>query len=136
MRQSNMFQISSEDGSEVIDLPNPEKDSAKNIIVTLVDSARNVEGVTTAQKKGRDQEKTELSWSYLEKEEWEKLLRFWDKNFFFKFTYYSRVQGTKISRTFYVGDRTDTPFDIDVDGEPVAYIDCTANVIDTGVVSQ
>ena len=88
--------------------------------------------LVTAQKIGRDQEKTEMSWNYLEKEEWETLLRFWDQNFFFNFTYYSRVDGVKITRKFYVGDRTDKPFNVDANGIPTAYRDCTANVIDTG----
>lgn len=131
-RLRNMFSMSSTTGSETVMLPNPDTDSAKNIVTTIVDAGRNTLGVVTAQKIGRDQEKTELSWSHLEKAEWEEMLRFWENNFFFNFTYYSRVDGTRISRVFYIGDRSDNPLSIDVNGIPTGYINCTANVIDTG----
>ena len=113
-------------------LPNPNKDSAAATIATLVNSGRNANAVVTAQKIGRDQDKTQLDWTYLDKEEWEKLLRFFDKNFYFIFTYYSPVAGHKISRIFYVSDRTYRPFDIDANGEPTAYTDCSLSVVDTG----
>jgi len=132
IRPKTMFSISSLDGKTTIMLPNPDTDSAKNTITTLVNAGRNALGIVTAQKIGRDQEKTELKWSYLEKEEWEPLLRFWDNNFYFIFTYYSRVEGKKISRVFYVGDRTDQPYNVDAFGVPTAYVQCAANLVDTG----
>lgn len=133
MRPSTMFTMQSLNGGEIIEIPNPDQNSAKNIIETLVNSGRNADAVVVAQKIGRDQEKTEMSWNYLPKEDWEKMLRFWDTNFFFNFTYYSRVAGTKITRKFYIGDRSDTPYNVDASGIPTAYVDCTANVVDTGV---
>lgn len=135
MRPNTMFTMQSLNGGEIIEIPNPDQDSAKNIIETLVNSGRNADAVVAAQKIGRDQEKTEMSWNYLPKEDWEKMLRFWDTNFFFNFTYYSRVAGTKITRKFYIGDRSDTPYNVDASGIPTAYVDCTANVVDTGVSS-
>ena len=135
MRPSTMFTMQSLNGGEIIEIPNPDQDSAKNIIETLVNSGRNADAVVVAQKIGRDQEKTEMSWNYLPKEDWEKMLRFWDTNFFFNFTYYSRVAGTKITRKFYIGDRSDTPYNVNASGIPTAYVDCTANVVDTGVSS-
>lgn len=131
-RPATMFTLSSLSGDDSISVPNPDNPSAKNIITTLVNSARNANAIVTAQKIGRDQEKTEMSWNFLTKEEWEELLRFWDRNFFFNFTYYSRVEGVKITRKFYIGDREDTPFQVDENGIPTAYRDCTANVVDTG----
>lgn len=132
MRPSNMFSMQALSGGEILYLPNPDTSSAKNLISTLVNSGRSSSAVVVAQKIGRDQEKTELSWSYLERDVWEKLLRFWDKNFFFNFTYYSRVSGERITRKFYIGDRSDRPMSIDEYGLPTAYVECTANVIDTG----
>ena len=131
-RPRTMFSMQSLDGGQILWLPNPDNPSAENLISTLVNSGRNANAIVTAQKIGRDQEKTTMTWSFLNKDEWEELLRFWDKNFFFKFTYYSRVKGQRITRTFYIGDRKDKPFDIDFDGYPIAYRDCSANVVDTG----
>ena len=86
-RPRTMFSMQTLDGGQTIWLPNPDSTSADNLISTLVNSGRNANAIVTAQKIGRDQEKTTMTWSFLNKEEWEELLRFWDQNFFFKFTY-------------------------------------------------
>lgn len=131
-RPSTMFYMQSLNSAEIVHIPNPDIDSAEGLISTLVNSGRNALGTVTAQKIGRDNHKTSMSWKFLEKDEWERMVRFWDKNFFFNFTYYSDVAGSKITRKFYVGDRSRKPFAVDVNGIPTAYKDCTANVIDCG----
>ena len=131
-RPATMFSMQSLNGGEVVYIPNPDTDSADGLISTLVNSGRSAEGVVTAQKIGRDNNKTSMKWNYLEKDEWERMVRFWDKNFFFNFTYYSDVTGTKITRKFYVGDRSRKPFNVDDNGFPIAYKDCSANVVDCG----
>ena len=131
-RQSNMFYMQPLGGGTIVKIPNPDTDSAEGLISTLVNAGRNASGVVTAQKIGRDNNKTSMSWNYLEKDEWERMVKFWDKNFFFNFTYYSDVHGKKITRKFYIGDRTRKPFAIAADGTPTAYKDCSANVIDCG----
>ena len=128
----NMFAVKSLSGGATLWLPNPETVSGKGTIATMVNSGRNASAVVTAQKIGRDQDKTELKWNFMNKDEWESILKFFDQNFFFEFTYYSPIYGTKISRKFYVGDRTYLPYDIDGNGNPIAYKDCALNVIDTG----
>lgn len=132
-RPSNMFSIQKISGGNLIWLPNPEKDSAKGLISTLVDSARNTKGIVTAQKICRDQDKVELTWSLLTVNEWETLLEFWDSNFEFKINYYSPVKHSRISRIFYIGDRSYRFFDITESGSPTAYVECAANVVDTGL---
>ena len=127
-----MFGVRSLSGGATIMLPNPSTTSGRGTIATMVNSGRNASAVVTAQKIGRDQDKTELAWPYMNKEDWEEILAFFDENFFFDFTYYSPVAGMKITRKFYVGDRTYQPFAIDDDGEPIAYVECKLNVIDTG----
>lgn len=132
IRDHNMFAMQALEGGSQIWLPNPDQTSGENQIITLVNSGRNTLGVVTAQKIGRDQEKTLMEWNFLSKDEWEEMLQFWDNNFFFNFTYYSRLGGGKITRKFYIGDRSDRPYAIDDSGNPTAYQDCKANVIDTG----
>lgn len=132
VRPSNMFSMQALSGGPIIQIPNPDTDSAEGLIATLVNSGRNASAVVTAQKIGRDQDKTSLDWSYLTKDEWEMLLRFWNENFFFSFTYYSPVRGFRITRKFYISDRTYKPFDIDGNGNPTAYKECSAKVVDTG----
>ena len=68
-RPSTMFSMQSLYGGEIIQIPNPDIDSAEGLISTLVNSARNAQGVVTAQKIGRDNNKTSMSWNYLEKDE-------------------------------------------------------------------
>ena len=127
-----MFSVSDLSGGATIMLPNPTTASGKGTIATMVNSGRNASAVVTAQKIGRDQDKTELAWPYMNKEDWEEILAFFDDNFCFNFTYDSPVAGTKITRKFYVGDRTYQPYDIDANGNPIAYKECKLNVIDTG----
>ena len=130
-----MFSVSDLEGGATIMLPNPSTDSGRATIATMVNSGRNASAVVTAQKIGRDQDKTELAWPYMNKQDWEELLAFFDENFFFNFTYYSPVAGEKITRKFYVSDRTYQPFAVDNSGIPIAYKDCKLNVVDTGEVS-
>ena len=131
-RPSNMYRVTNLSGEEALWLPNPDMGSGENLISTLVNSARNAEAIVTAQKVGRDQDKTTLAWNYLDKDVWEKLISFWDRNFFFKFTYYSRVTQSFITRECYISDRKDKPFQIDANGVPTAYKDCSASIVDTG----
>lgn len=131
-RPSNMFAISSLTGGGMIWLPNPDSTSGRGTIATLVNSGRNANAVVIAQKIGRDQDKSELQWNYLEKDVWEELVQFWDRNFYFLFNYYSPVAASKISRKCYIGDRTWRPFNVNEDGIPIAYQDCAANIVDTG----
>ena len=71
-----MFEVSALSGGATIKLPNPSTESGKATIATMVNSGRNANAVVTAQKIGRDQDKTELAWPYMDKEDWEELLTF------------------------------------------------------------
>lgn len=132
-RASNMFAITTVKSKDKIWLPNPDKDGGlSNTIATMVNSARNTKAIVTAQKIGRDQQKFALSWSFLSKSEWEQLLKFWDDHFIFKLYYYDPVKNRITNHKFYISDRTYEYFDIDSSGQPIAYINCKASIVDTG----
>lgn len=132
-RPSNMFYMTSLTSNVRYYLPNPDMDGGlQGLIATLVNSARNTEGIVTAQKIGRDQDKSTLKWNFLTKQEWETLVEFWENNFMFNLTYYSPVKHTFITRKFYVSDRTYSYFNIDSSGSPTAYTDCSVALVDTG----
>lgn len=102
-------------------------------VATIVDSARNANGVVVGQKVGRDQQKVNnLQWGHLTAEVWSALLKDLE-NFFVTVRYPDMVNNTWTTRTMYCSDRSAEPLWIDdVTGLPTDYINCKVNLIDTG----
>lgn len=115
-----------------VSIPNPNNDSLVQTVATLVNSGRNADGQFIGQKIGRDQTKIELEWSMLSTEEWAAILSIFEKNFVNEVTYFDMVKKRLHTRQFYVGDRSGRPFSPDMAMNPRAWIDCKANLIDTG----
>ena len=116
-----------------VEFPYPSHESGLQYTVTTVDSARMADGVLRAKKIGRDQSKVELTWAALSAEQWSKMLKIFKDNFYFNIRYFDMVENDWITRRFYVGDRTAQPFMVDKKtGRPRYWINCQANVIDTG----
>ena len=116
-----------------VEFPYPSHESGLQTTVTTVDSARMADGVLRAKKIGRDQSKVELTWAALTAEEWSKMLKIFKDNFYFNIRYFDMVENDWITRRFYVGDRSAQPFMVDKrTGRPRYWINCQANVIDTG----
>lgn len=116
-----------------VEFPYPSHESGLQTTVTTVDSARMADGVLRAKKIGRDQSKVELTWAALTAEEWSKMLKIFRDNFYFNIRYFDMVENDWITRRFYVGDRSAQPFMVDKKtGRPRYWINCQANVIDTG----
>ena len=116
-----------------IELPMPKR--GLNIqVATLVDSARNANGVVVGQKVGRDQQKINgLEWAYLDGETWRSILATFDRSIFVTVTYPNMVTGTWTTRKMYVGDRSATPYKLDkTTGLPSYYVNCKFNLIDCG----
>lgn len=102
-------------------------------VATIVDSARNANGVVIGQKVGRDIQKVnQLRWVYLKADVWAAILQEFDNNFFSMVTYPDMVHNTWTTRKMYCGDRSAKPFHIGADGLPLDYLDCRVNVIDVG----
>ena len=116
-----------------VEFPYPSNERGLQTTITTVDSARMADGVLRAKKIGRDQSKVELTWAALKPEVWSKMLKIFDENFYFNIRYFDMVQNDWITRRFYVGDRSAQPFMVDKEtGRPRYWINCQANVIDTG----
>lgn len=100
---------------------------------TMVDSARNANGVMVGQKVGRDVAKLDnLVWPHLTADKWSMILQEMDK-FFVTVEYPDMVSNSWKTRTFYCGDRTAKVWKIDKStGLPSEYIECKCNLIDTG----
>ena len=116
-----------------VEFPYPSHESGLQTTITTVDSARMADGVLRAKKIGRDQSKVELTWSALTPEVWSRMLKIFNDNFYFNIRYFDMVENNWITRRFYVGDRSAQPFMVDKrTGKPRYWINCQANVIDTG----
>ena len=116
-----------------VEFPYPSHESGLQYSITTVDSARMADGVLRAKKIGRDQSKVELTWAALTAEQWSKMLKIFKDNFYFNIRYFDMVENDWITRRFYVGDRSAQPFMVDKNtGRPRYWLNCQANVIDTG----
>lgn len=104
------------------------------IAATIVDSARNANGVVVGQKVGRDQQKlNSLQWAYLDAATWSAILKEFDGGFFVTVSYPDMVNNTWTTRKMYPGDRSAKPFHLNPStGLPLDYIDCKVNLIDVG----
>ena len=112
--------------------PYPDKESGLQTISTLVNSSRTADGVMRGEKIGRDQSKIELTWNVLTPETWSQMLQEFN-DFYFTIRYIDMVTNDWVTRKFYVGDRSARPFLIDTEtNRPKYYVQCKANVIDTG----
>ena len=102
----------------------------------LVDSDRNAKGTVIAQKINRRQLKFDgLYWSYLTCDEW-KFIRGLIENFEVNITYWDDYEDRVLTRKFYFGDSSATPFEYDNKNyqvaKPISYKDCKVNIIDMG----
>lgn len=100
---------------------------------TLVDSARNANGVVVGQVIGREQQKiNNVEWGYLTAAQWSAILKEFE-SFYVTVSYPDMVNNCWTTRKMYPGDRTATPFHLDENtGLPLDYINCKVNLIDVG----
>ncbi len=86
------------------ELPEPSSYSANT--ATLVDSARNVNGVVIGSVIRNDVAKVELSWRYLTVEQWASILSLFTKSFYNNVRFFNQATGRYETRQMYVSDRT------------------------------
>ncbi len=87
----------------------PEPSSYNAMTSTLVDSARNVQGVMIGSVIRDDVAKIEIGWKYLTVQQWAEILQCFDiasgGKFINKVTFFNQVKGDWDTRDMYVGDR-------------------------------
>ena len=102
-------------------------------IATVVDSARNANGVIVSQRVGRDQQKiNECVWPHLSAQQWSSMLKIFER-FTFAVEYPDMATNKWTKRKMYCGNRSAEIFKLDKNtGLPLEYINCTCNLIDCG----
>ena len=90
------------------DLPEPSTYSGTT--ATIVDSARNSEGVVIGSVIREDVAKVELTWKFIKPEDWATMLQKFSStyggNFYNNVTFFNDVTNDWETRTMYVSDRT------------------------------
>lgn len=93
-------------------IPDPSEYNATTS--TVVDSARNVEGVMIGSVIRDDIAKIELTWKFITAEDWSKILRLFTQKYGGKFIapvdFYNQVTNDWETRQMYVSDRTSSVF--------------------------
>lgn len=102
----------------------------------LVDSKRNGRAEVVAQKINRRMRKYDsVQWSYLTYDQWQWIVRNVE-NFEVNLTFWDEYENRIITRRFYFGDASATPYEWDsvsyTVAKPLSYINCTVNIIDMG----
>lgn len=114
------------------DFPCP-KVGFQYIISSTVNAGRNANNAVIGQRVGRDLYKlNSMSWSMLEPETWQMMLRAVE-DFYIPVTFEDYRTGEPITITMYPGDRTATPLFVDENTHKVKkYENCKFNLIDAG----
>lgn len=88
----------------------PEPSEYKANTATLVDSGRNVQGITVGSVIRDDVAKVTLSWRYLTVEQWARINQCFAESYGGKFynnvTFFDQTAGGYITRKMYISDRT------------------------------
>lgn len=115
------------------DFPEPSEYQANT--ATLVDSARNVQGVMVGAVIRDDVAKVSIKWRYLTVEQWSKINKCFKQSSGGKFinsvTYFDQTEGDWVTRELYVNDRTSGMWRRHpVTGEILGWTDCALALIE------
>lgn len=90
--------------------PLPEPSTYIGLTATMVDSGRNLEGVTIGSVVRDDVAKVEMTWKFLSASEWSNILKLFKISaggkFYNTVTFFDQTENGWVTRTMYVGDRT------------------------------
>ena len=112
----------------------PEPSTYKGITSTLVDSARNVDGVMLGSIIRDDVSKIEMSWRYLTVEQWARIQNCFRNSSGGKFinlvTFFDQSVGGWVTKEMYVNDRDAGMWRRDPEtGDVLGWTDCSLNLI-------
>lgn len=109
----------------------PEPSTYSGLTATLVDSGRNVNGVTIGSVVRNDVAKVELSWRYLTKDQWANVLRMFTNNFYNTVTFFNQATAEYTTRQMYCGDRSASMWRRHPEtGEVMGWTDCRISLIE------
>lgn len=113
----------------------PEPSSYSGNTATLVDSARNAQGVTIGAVIRDDVGKVEMSWKYLTVEQWANILKCFSikrgGNFYNNVTFFCQDEGDWTTRLMYVSDRKAGMFRRDPEtGDVLGYTDASLSLVE------
>jgi hypothetical protein len=113
----------------------PEPSAYSGNTSTLVDSARNAQGVVVGAVIRDDVGKVEMSWKYLTVEQWANILKCFSLsrggNFYNDVTFFCQDIGDWTTRQMYVSDRKANMFRRDPKtGEVLGYTDCSLSLVE------
>lgn len=101
---------------------------------TIVDSARNVEGMMIGTVVRNDVAKITMTWNYLPSQAWAELLMQFSPaaggSFTRQVTFFNQATNSLITRTMYVSDRNANSFLLGENGLPRGYQNCTFSLIE------
>lgn len=114
------------------DLPMPS--SYRGNTATIVDSARNVDGVMIGAVIRDDVAKVEMSWKFLSTKEWSEILKLFDiksgGKFINRVTFFDQVTGEFVSRDMYVNDRNANMFRVTEKDGVLGWLEPSLNLIE------
>ena len=113
----------------------PEPSTYSGNTSTLVDSARNVNGVMVGSVIRDDVAKIEISWKYLTVEQWARIQKCFRNSSGGKFinlvTFFDQSVGGWVTKEMYVNDRTAGMWRRDPEtGDVLGWTDCSLNLIE------
>lgn len=113
----------------------PEPSTYSGNTATLVDSARNTQGVTVGAVIRDDVGKVEISWRYLTVKQWADILKCFSiargGSFYNSVTFFCQDTGDWTTRNMYVSDRKANMFRRDPKtGDVLGYTDCSLSLVE------
>ena len=109
----------------------PEPSTYMATTSTIVDSARNVNGVVVGSVVRMDVAKVELSWRYLTAQQWANILSLFASSFYNEVTFYNQVTASYTTRTMYVSDKTAGLWRRDpATGEVLGWTECRLSLVE------